>query len=151
MLFFTCISVFSVEKQTPYKKTKWDPQSCAAVMNAFENDLSESKLPSSFKIRELINKTPCLQSRTVPQIRTWLHSKRKILYGERGDNSQEQSPQRRNTIPNTIYLLFARHIAEKKVPTLQDCYATYSKSPTLDKYNPKEIQDLVKKVIEQCD
>lgn len=117
-------------------------------MKAFGANLLGSKLPSTHEIQRLITNTPCLQQRTVPQIRTWLHTKRKILSLDKQDDSPKKSPQKRNRIPNTIYLLFAENIAEKKIPTLQECYASYSKSPTLDKYNPTELQNFVKKAID---
>ncbi|XP_044757076.1 uncharacterized protein LOC123315447 [Coccinella septempunctata] len=129
------------------QKAKWDPDSRAAVMNAFGNTLGEGKLPSSHQIQQLINSTPCLRKRTVPQIRTWLHSKKKILLSDKSETSTSHSQQRRNSIPNTIYLLFADNIAKKVVPTLEDCYTMYARSPSLNRYNPSEILNLVKEAI----
>lgn len=128
-------------------KSKWDPASRAAVMNKFGPLLLDSKIPSTHQIQDLISRTPCLRNRTVPQIRTWLHNKKKILESDKNVSPAQVTSTKRNSIPSVIYLLFADHISKKKIPTMEECYAMYGRSPSLSKFNPEEISNLVKDAI----
>lgn len=48
-------------------------------MEAFEKQLQTDTVITGKEMQNLISVTPCLVKRTVPQMRTWLHSQKKKL------------------------------------------------------------------------
>lgn len=50
-------------------------------------------------------------------------------------------------MPLKIYLHFGGFIRDKKIPSAEECVGKYGKSPSLNKYSPKEIQNFVEKAI----
>lgn len=136
------------DKSTAGSRIPWNPDSCAAVMNAFGKKLlSDSVFPTGKEIQHLINKTPCLKNRSVAQVRTWMHNKKKIKHSTNTILSPESTSKQKNRIPATIYLIFSQNIANKKIPTISECTAAYEKSPTMEKYGPRDLQNMVKKAI----
>jgi len=61
----------------PTKRIRWNEEEKNAVMSAFGTYINSTKLPSLQEIHKLIQNSPCLKSRTAPQIKTWLHNQRK--------------------------------------------------------------------------
>ena len=110
---------------------------------ALEND---SYFPSGKEIQNLISTTPvrALRTRTIPQIRTWLHIQKKRNLQ---DTSEKMPIEKRNRIPNFIYSIFGDHIHSKSVPNVDECINAYKQSPTIQKYTVADIQDYVKKAI----
>ena len=56
--------------------------------------------------------------------------------------------QNRQRIPTTIYKCFTSFIENGEIPSIIECTKAYEKSPSLLKYKPQQIQDLVCKAIE---
>lgn len=116
------------------------------MLEAFGDSITENgQLPSGMEIKRLIETTPVssLRSRTVPQIRTWLHTQKKIQ--QRKSSSVEKA--QRNRVPTFIYSLFSQNIKNKVVPQLHDILKAYEKSPSIQQYSVKELEEMVEKAI----
>ncbi|XP_036150106.1 uncharacterized protein LOC118648017 isoform X2 [Monomorium pharaonis] len=61
----------------PTKRIRWNEEEKNAVTSAFGTYIDSTKLPSLQEINKVIENSPCLKSRTAPQIKTWLHNQRK--------------------------------------------------------------------------
>lgn len=95
MLFFVKseYSVFIPVTAVAKSRKQWDENSCGAVLNAFGDALNEDgHFPSGAEISHLIETTPVssLRHRTVPQIRTWLHTQKKIMVQDRSLKKTEE-------------------------------------------------------------
>ncbi|KAL6255561.1 hypothetical protein P5V15_013906 [Pogonomyrmex californicus] len=68
------------QKTSPYSPTKrirWNEEEKNTVLSAFTTYFDNEKLPSLKEINNVIQNSPCLKSRTAPQIKTWLYNQRK--------------------------------------------------------------------------
>lgn len=65
------------ECSTP--KRSWNDDERAVVLSAFGRQLENGKIPTGQEMENLIASNDCLKGRTVPQMRTWLHTYKKKL------------------------------------------------------------------------
>ncbi|KAL6256744.1 hypothetical protein P5V15_011678 [Pogonomyrmex californicus] len=68
------------QKTSPYgptKRIRWNEEEKNTVLSAFTTYFDNEKLPSLKEINNVIQNSPCLKSRTAPQIKTWLYNQRK--------------------------------------------------------------------------
>ncbi|XP_029053550.2 uncharacterized protein LOC114881076 [Osmia bicornis bicornis] len=56
---------------------RWSNMERTVTLSAFPEFLSNGKIPSGKELQKLIDDHSCLQGRTVPQLRTWLHTQKK--------------------------------------------------------------------------
>ncbi|KAL6262994.1 hypothetical protein P5V15_005787 [Pogonomyrmex californicus] len=61
----------------PTKRIRWNEEEKNTVLSAFTTYFDNEKLPSLKEINNVIQNSPCLKSRTAPQIKTWLYNQRK--------------------------------------------------------------------------
>lgn len=103
--------------------------------------------------------SPCLQGRDTAQVRSFLQhriTRKNTLYEDSpGVNPQmtinsKSKIQSRNRIPNNIYLHFEDYIKRREIPSVENCVERYGKSPSLNKFSPRDIQDFVQKAIVFC-
>jgi len=64
----------------PVKRTIWTQKEKEVVLEAFRKQLQTNTLITGKEMQNLISSTPCLAKRTVPQMRVWLHTQKKIKY-----------------------------------------------------------------------
>ncbi|KAL6258235.1 hypothetical protein P5V15_010165 [Pogonomyrmex californicus] len=62
---------------SPTKRIRWNEEEKNTVLSAFTTYFDNEKLPSLKEINNIIQNSPCLKSRTAPQIKTWLYNQRK--------------------------------------------------------------------------
>lgn len=133
-------------------KKRWDEKSISIIRSNFSERSLRKETISGVEIMDVISKNACLAGRKVDQVRAFLqwdarNCKRETSSISNKKSSSPCSSVKRNTIPNTIYVCFENFIDEKKVPSLVECTQAYAKSPSLMKYKPVEIQNLVQKAI----
>ncbi|XP_029167142.1 transcription factor stalky-like [Nylanderia fulva] len=58
----------------PTKRKRWTQKEIQIILTDFSQEIEKSRLPSGRDIETLRQKHSCLQKRTVPQIKTWLHN-----------------------------------------------------------------------------
>lgn len=56
------------------KRKRWTQEEIQLILADFSQEIKESRLPSGRDIEILKQKYPCLQNRTVAQIKTWIHN-----------------------------------------------------------------------------
>jgi hypothetical protein len=62
---------------TLIKRTAWTQEKKKVVLEAFGKQLQTDTLITGKEMHNLISSTPCLAKRTVPQMKVWLHAKKK--------------------------------------------------------------------------
>ncbi|XP_015125250.1 uncharacterized protein LOC107047038 [Diachasma alloeum] len=63
----------------PSTSKRWSEQERSTVLSAFNKHLTAGKMPSGAEMQSLIDSNTCLKLRTVPQLRTWLHTQKKKM------------------------------------------------------------------------
>lgn len=97
----------------------------------------------------LIENNSCLRGRSGAQIRSFLqHRCTRKKHNNSSSNIGNATISPRNRIPSNIYLHFKEYIKAKKIPTIEACIQKYGKSPSLNKFSPKNIQEFIQKAIE---
>lgn len=114
------------------------------------------------EINELIKSTPCLKGRKENQVRAFLQYKKKsmtnmsaIVNDELNDTNlkrkNDESPSnvitKRNRVDRSIYINFMSFIDNKIMPSKVEILEAYNKSPSLEKYSPKVLEELIGKAI----
>lgn len=138
-------------------KKPWNKESEELIISTFGERYRKKDKIDGKEISRVIEMSPCLQGRDTAQVRSFLQHRirKKVLYEDSADinsqiiNSASKIPQR-NRIPNNIYLHFNEYIKRGEIPSVENCTEKYGKSPSLNKFSPRDIQDLVQKAIEFC-
>lgn len=113
-------------------------------------------MPSTQDISIAIKIHKCLQERTAPQIRTWLHNQRKLeqkgnslrtgMSSSYEDSNNEEASQSSLILKNARSI-FKQHIETKHIPTAEECMRARKQSKFLSNLSIKEIQTAVFKLI----
>lgn len=149
VIFKFCYIYFFVAPPTStFNYRVWDEESQQEVLTAFgECVIGDSPFPSHKKICGFLQTTlvSTLKSRSEPQIRSWLQNQRKLYRQDR------KLPEKRyrNTTPNSIYILFSENIQNKNLPSVRDLAMAYERSPSLQTYSIKQLQEIVQNIIER--
>lgn len=151
---------FSVTPQLSGKRRPWDEESTKVIMAKFGERCRNNTTIKGVEINDLIKSTPCLKGRKENQVRAFLHYKKKTLGNESLDDNNEtnnsmkrkcsDSPNvitKRNRLDRRIYINFMTFIDNKVMPSKAEILQAYSKSPSLEKYSPKVLEDLIQKAI----
>lgn len=115
------------------------------------------------EINELIKSTPCLKGRKESQVRAFLQYKKKRMSNESGimddelntncnlkrkiDDSPSSVITKRNRVDRSIYVNFMPFIDNNIMPSKTEILEAYNKSPSLEKYSPKMLEELIEKAI----
>lgn len=146
------------------KRRAWDEQSTKIIMDKFGERCRNNGTIRGVEINELIKSTPCLKGRKESQVRAFLHYKKKSIANESTDVDNElsntncnlkrkndESPSnvitKRNRVDRSIYINFMSFIDNKVMPNKTEILEAYNKSPSLEKYSPKMLEDLIGKAI----
>lgn len=153
-----------VTPQLSVKRRVWDEQSAKIILEKFGERCKNNGTIRGVEISELIRSTPCLKGRKENQVRAFLHYKKKSMANESADEDNEisntnhclkrksnESPNnvitKRNRLDRSIYINFMPFINNKVMPSKSDILEAYNKSPSLEKYSPKVLEDLIRKAI----
>lgn len=139
--------LFAGTSVTDNRKVPWSRECIEAVLKNFGDEIHRNvNTVSGEKIRDLINKTPCMKSKTTAQVRSWIHNRRKTI-NKHHSGDEMSTTKRRNTIPGNIYVVFEDHIERQAIPTINECIKVYETSPSLKAYSPLDIQGFVKSAL----
>ena len=135
----------------------WTDESKRAVIKKFGKKWLSNEKISGNEIQNFIDQHDYLHGRTTAQIRSVLQayeknfnktSKTKLKQCASSKTKSKNQKQNRLRVPHSIYACFKDFISEGEVPEISECIDAYKKSPTLTKYKPQELQNLVKKAID---
>ncbi|XP_063978674.1 uncharacterized protein LOC135163296 isoform X1 [Diachasmimorpha longicaudata] len=70
---------YEVNTRTSRAKHQWSSEEKNTVLSAFANQLEAGKVPSGKDMQQFIDSNICMRGRTVPQLRTWLHTQKKKI------------------------------------------------------------------------
>lgn len=132
-------------------KKLWCKESIKIVKSIFLTRAIKGIKSDGNEILEIIKNNESLEGRTVSQIRAFLQYLVKKSKNESNKRKRSSSPEnviKRNCIPNSIYVHFAKFIEKQELLTIKDVSEAYELSPTFQKYNPREIHNLVQKVLD---
>lgn len=124
-------------------------------MKLFGKYIQSSHLPSSKDILAAIKEHKCLQRRTVPQIRTWLHNQRKVKIKYNSpkstslscEDSNDETDSQPLLVLKSINSIFKKHIKTKHIPVEEECTSARIQSKFLSNLSTKQIQTAVFKLI----
>ncbi|XP_071578934.1 uncharacterized protein [Temnothorax nylanderi] len=142
---------------SPYGKTKrrhWDKDEEDIMMKLFGKYLYLPNLPPTQDLLAAIRTYKCLQKRTAPQMRSFLHNKRRkiqkkkqnslrtdVLSSYEDSNDEEDSQQ--SLIMKHINSIFKQDIETKHIPSVDECTRAQKKSKLLSNLSIKQIQTAV--------
>ncbi|KAL6255629.1 hypothetical protein P5V15_012877 [Pogonomyrmex californicus] len=70
----TCGAVENVISICMTKCIRWTEEECNIITTSFQQEMKERRLPSGRQMVEIKMKNKCLNRRTIPQIRSWIHN-----------------------------------------------------------------------------
>ena len=148
LITITCIFLVDADET---KRRIWTQESKDIVIKKFMKNMENNVKISGAEIDIVINEHACLRGRSAAQVRSFLQAQRKKLKRTPKTESEhvasKNTKMKRNRVPPSIYVCFTDFINEGEVPDLSQCIQAYEKSPTLHKYKPQEIQNLVLQAI----
>lgn len=72
-----CKNTYRLSTASPYgstKRVRWTKEESNVILTAFKKEIIQHRLPSGKQMVELKMKNKCLNRRSVPQIRSWIHN-----------------------------------------------------------------------------
>ncbi|XP_063993690.1 uncharacterized protein LOC135171231 isoform X2 [Diachasmimorpha longicaudata] len=68
---------FGHSSLNPATPRRWSENQRKTVLSTFRKKLAAGKIPTGIEMQKVIDSSPCLKGRTVPQLRSWLHTQKK--------------------------------------------------------------------------